>query len=369
MKIICEKNVLITAVNNVQRAVSGKSTMPALEGILLRAMGSSLFLAGYDLDIGITTTIEAQVFESGDIVINAKMFGDIVRRMPEETVRIEVDGQLNVKIISGLTDEITVMGLPAADFPDIPSVEDGIGFSIPQQLMKSMIHQTLFAVATLDAGRPVHTGTLFEAEENMLRLVSVDGSRLAMRSEAVKMPEAMKFVVPGKTLSEVLKMLQDVETPMFFAVGKRHIVMQIDGYAVISRLLDGEFLSYKKAIPETVSTKITVNTREMMAAVERVSVVINDRIKSPLIADFREGIINFSCITSMGGGKSTIYCRMEGEQEEMGFNSRFLLDALKYAETDEICLELGSAVSPMKMVPVSGDSFLFLVLPVRMKKV
>lgn len=367
MKFKCYTQTLMDAVNNVQRAVSGKSAVPALEGALLRANGSSLFLAGYDMEIGITTTIEAQVDEPGEIVLNARQFSDIVRKLPDEEVMLSADEKLNVQIISGSA-AFTIMGISAADYPELPSVDDGVGLSLPQTVLKSMIRQTLFAVAQMDAGRPVHTGTLFEVEQEMLRLVSVDGSRLAMRSEPIKASESMKFVVPGKTLSEVLKLLQDEENPVFIAVGRRHIVLQIDGYAVISRLLDGEFLAYQKAIPQTVGTTIRVKTREMMDAVERVSLVINDRMKSPLICRFCDGRIQFSCTTPLGSANDSISCEMQGTDEEIGFNSRFLLDALKNAETDELILELGGAVSPMKLLPVSGDGFLFLVLPVRMKK-
>lgn len=367
MKILCDKHVLMEASSNVQRAVSGKSTIPALEGILLKASGSSLFMAGYDLDIGITTSIEVQVATPGEVIVNARQFGEIVRRLPADTVTIESDEKHNVRIYSGSAD-FTVMGISASDYPDLPSVDNGIGLTVPQQVLKSMIRQTLFAVAQIDAGRPVHTGILFEVENDTLRLVAVDGSRLAMRSETIKSAENIKFVVPGKSLSEVLKLLKDDDTPLFMAVGRRHTVLQIDGYAVISRLLDGEFLAYRKTIPQTPNTTIRVNTREMIEAVERVSLVINDRIKSPLICQFEDGAIHFSCSTSMGSASDTISCQTNGNPEEMGFNSRFLIDALKNSETDEICLELSGPLSPMKLVPVEGDSFLFLVLPVRMKR-
>lgn len=367
MKFFCQKQALVDAVNNVTRAVSSRSTIPALEGVLLRATSSLLFLAGYDMEIGITTNIEAQVQDPGEIVINSKQFSDIVRRLPDDLVSIEANEKLTVTIRSGSAD-FNIIGISAADFPELPSVSDGMALSLPQNLLKSMIRQTLFAVAPLDSGKPVHTGTLFEAEESTLRLVSVDGSRLAIRVETVKVNEPMKFVVPGKTLSEVLKLLQDEDTPVFMAVGHRHIVLQIDGYAVISRLLDGEFLAYRKAIPVSHSTTLRVKTREMIDAVERVSLVINDRVKSSLICRVEDGEIHFSCTSAIGSASDSITCVMEGEKEEIAFNSRFLLDALKNSEADEVRLELGGALSPMKLLPVSGEDFLFLVLPVRMKK-
>lgn len=366
MNIYCNKQALIDAVGNVGHAASGKSTLPALEGILLRASGSSLYLAGYDLDMGITTTIEADVRQVGEIVLNARLFGDIVRRLPDETVFMSVDEKLGTTIRSGKS-EFTIMGISASEYPEIPSVSDGVGFTVPQNTMKSMIRQTLFAVAQTD-NRPVHTGIQFEMEENMLRLVSVDGSRLAMRCEKIQSEESLKFVVPGKTLGEVQKLLSDEDTPMSLAVGKRHIVLEIDGYAVISRLLDGEFLPYRKAIPQLVSTTVKVNTREFIGAVERASLVISDKIKSPLVCEFRDGQIILSCTTPLGSACDSIEAVIEGNAEEMGFNSRFLLEALKNTETDEVKIELGGPLSPMKILPTTGDSFLFLVLPVRLKK-
>jgi DNA polymerase-3 subunit beta len=259
------------------------------------------------------------------------------------------------------------MGISASEYPEIPAVSDGVGFTIPQNTMKSMIRQTLFAVAQTD-NRPVHTGIQFELENNMLRLVSVDGSRLAMRCEQIQSQESLQFVIPGKTLGEVLKLLSEEETPMSLAVGRRHVVLEIDGYAVISRLLDGEFLPYNKAIPQQVSTSIKVKTRELIGAVERASLVINDRIKSPLICDFRDEQIILSCTTPLGSACDFIAAEIEGNTEEMGFNSRFLLEALKNTETDEVRIELNGALSPMKILPAQGDSFLFLVLPVRLKR-
>lgn len=366
MNIYCNKQALIDAVGNVQRAVSGKSTLPALEGILLKATGSSLFLAGYDLDLGITTTIEAEVREPGEIVLTAKLFGDIVRRLPDDTVSLTTDEKLNTVIRSGLT-EFSIIGISAIEYPEIPSVGDGVGFTVPQNTLKSMIRQTLFAVAQTD-NRPVHTGTQFEMEGEDLRLVSVDGSRLAMRCEPLQTKETMTFVVPGKTLSEVLKLLSDEDTPMSMAVGRRHIVLEIGGYAVISRLLDGEFLPYRKAIPQNITTTVRIKTRDLIDAVERASLVINDRIKSPLLCEFKDGKIKVSCTTPLGSASDVIDASIEGNEEEMGFNSRFLLEALKNTETDEVRIELGGPLSPMKILPVSGEGFLFLVLPVRLKK-
>ena len=367
MNIICNKVELIEAVGNVQRAVSTKASLPALEGIYMRAQGSNLYLAGFDMELGISTTIPAQVNKPGEIVLSARMFGDIVRKMPGDTISIQIDEKYNT-IIRGDVTEFAIVGMSAADYPDIPKVEDGAAVNLSQAVLRSMIRQTIFAVAAPNDPRPIYTGTLFELRSDELRLVSVDGYRLAMRSEAMKNEEQMSFVVPGKTLQEILKLLKDEEKPCSLIVGRRHIIFEIDGYAVISRLLDGEFMAYDKIISPEVSTTVMVNTRSFIDAVDRVSLVINDRLKSPLVCEFRDGSIGVSCTTPLGSASDAIDASIDGNEEEMGFNSRFLLDALKNSETDEVKVQLNGALKPMKILPCEGNGFLFLVLPVRLKK-
>lgn len=367
MRITCSRQALVDAVNNVQRGVASKSALPALEGILIKASGSSLFLAGYDMELGITTTIEAEVEEAGELVLTAKLFSEIIRKLPESEVTITANERNNTVIRSGHS-EFTIMGFSSADYPELPTINDGAALTIQQNTLKSMIRQTLFAVAQTDT-RPIHTGVQFEITDNMLRLVAVDGSRLAMRCEEIKSRETLQFVVPGKTLGEVLKLLSEEEEPLYLTVGSRHIIMEIGGYSVFSRLLDGEFLPYRKAIPTQTTTKIRVKTREMIDAVDRASLVISDRLKSPLICRFKDDQIFLSCITALGSVNEVIEVGMEGRPEEMGFNCRFLLDALRNAESDEVLIELSGAQAPMKIVPTSGQHFLFLVLPVKLKRV
>lgn len=366
MKFICEKSTLLDAVNKVGRAVAGKSVHPSLEGILLKANNSSLSLSGYDLELGITTRIEAEVSEPGNIVLSAKLFGDIVRRLPNDEVEITVDEKLNVYIRSGKS-EFHILGISAAEYPELPTVDEGTGFTVSQSTLGSMIRQTIFAVSQNDS-RPVHKGILFEMNKNTLRLVAVDGSRLALRCESINNTEEMKFVIPGKTLLEVMKLLNDEDSPVSLAVGRRHVVMEINGYAVISRLLEGEFLSYQKAIPVDFSTVIRVKTRDLMDAVDRAALVISDSVKSPLVCRFEGDEIKLSSTTSMGSVNESLSAKVEGEDVEIGFNSRYVMDALRNTECDEIRIEVKGALSPMKILPVEGDSFLFMVLPVRLKK-
>ena len=203
--------------------------------------------------------------------------------------------------------------------------------------------------------------------------MSVDGYRLAMRTEMINLKfeeeDEIRFVVPGKTLSEVIKLLPDQDENVEILVGRRHIIFKIEKYSVISRLLEGEFLDYKAAIPAQFTTEVTVNTRNLINSVERVSLLITDRLKSPVRCIFSEdGEIKISCVTSIGKANDELSAQITGPEVEIGFNNRYLLDALRNTDTDEVKVQLTGPVSPMKIVPTQGDSFLFLVLPVRLKQ-
>ena len=365
MNIVCSKQSLSEAVSNVSRAVSAKNTLPALEGILLKASGSTLSLTGYDLELAISTEIEAKVYSPGEIVLSARLFFDMIRKMPSEEISIVSDEKL-LTVIKGSMTEYTILGIPASDYPELPSVEQTTELVLPQSTLKNMIEQTLFAIAVSDS-KPVHTGSLFDIKEGELNVVSVDGYRLALRREPVAFAETVSFIVPGKSLSEVSKMLHDEDTPAELGVAKRHILFRIGGYQIISRLLEGEFLDYRSAIPTGEATVIQINTRELINAIERASLLISDNIKSPLRMLFENGTIKISCSTAIGRAYDEVLCAQTGTNVEIGFNNRYMLDALKASGCDEIKLILNGALSPIKLVPPSGGSFTFLVLPVRLK--
>ena len=365
MKFTVNKKDIAEAVSNIQRAVSTKTSIPALEGILLTAQDTTLELCAYDMELGITTVIPAQVSEPGKSVLSAKIFSDIVRRSPAETLTIAVDEKNMATLESGYS-RFTIIGIPAAEFPELPRLSDATQITLPANLLKSMIRQTLFAVAESDA-KPIHQGSLFNLEQGMLDVVSVDGYRLAVRSEPVDYPDELSFVVPGKTLGEILKLLKDTDDPVELAAGRRHILFTIDNYTVISSLLEGEFLNYKAAIPPESQTEVILKTREAIDSVERVSLLITDRLKSPVRCLFADNEVKLNCTTSMGRASDQIDVEMTGQNVEIGFNNRYLLEALRNTECDEVKVQLGGPLSPMKVVPKEGNSFLFLVLPVRLK--
>lgn len=366
MKITCERSKLAEALLNVQRAVSPKSNLAALEGIFISAESEDLQLCGYNTELAIKTTLQANIAETGKIVIGAKLLTEIVRKLPSEDVSLTVLENLNVTIKSGFS-EFSLVGINAEEFPEIPEIENSDCIEIPCHTAKSMIKQTLFAIAENDA-KPVHTGTLFDVKENELKLVSVDGYRMAIRKEPIKGGTEINFVVPGKALSEVLKLLPDGEDKnLIINAGQRHIKFDTGNYSIISRLLDGDFLEYEASIPDTCKTKIDVNTRLMLESVERTSIIITERLKSPIKCIFSSGMAQLSCSTPMGKANDEFLASIEGEDMEIGFNSKYMTDALKNVDTDEIVIELNGPLSPIKVLPKKGESFLFLVLPVRLR--
>lgn len=365
MKFTVEKRLLNEAVTNLQRAVSSKTSIPALEGILIRSEENRLILTAYDLEIGMQTELPAIISAPGAIILTAKLFAEIVRRSPDEDITIDVDDRNTATITSGVSC-FTIIGMDSAEFPELPKITDADTIKMPQELLKSMIRQTLFAVADSTA-KPIHQGSLFKIENGNLDVVSVDGYRLALRREAINYANNTEFVVSGKTLSEVLKLLKDSEGEVEICPSRRHILFRIDNYTVISALLEGEFLDYKSALPKDKKTEVTVSTRTMIESVERVSLLITDRLKSPVRCVIGEDTVKLFCTTTMGRATDQISAEISGDQLEIGFNNKYLLDALRAAETDEVRLQLGGPISPMLVLPKEGDAFSFLVLPVRLR--
>lgn len=365
MKIVCQKELLVEAVSNVARAVCAKSPIPALEGVLLKAQEAQLQLTGYDLELGIVTTVEAKVEEAGELVLSAKLLLDIIRRIPGEQVSIISDDK-NLATIRGGASEFTIPGIAAEEYPELPNVKESSDLVMKQGVLKSMIDQTLFAVATTDS-KPVHTGSLFDIKDSCVTLVSVDGYRLALRREPIVSDQTTRFIVPGKTLSEISKLLKDEDGEAYLVVSQKHIVFRIGGYYVVSRLLEGDFLDYNAAIPKTSKTTVKINTRSLTDSVERTSLLISDRLRSPIRLALMDGKMQLSCSTTMGKAYDEVDCDMQGEAVSMGFNNKYLLDALKASDCDMVKLEINGALSPVRLTPLEGDSFLFLVLPVRVK--
>lgn len=367
MKFTCERALLAAAISTTSWAVSAKSSIQALEGLLLEA-NNGLTVTGYNLETGIRTNIDANVVNPGKIVISAKLLSDIIRLFPDDIVSVTVTETQTVVLTCGNA-RYEIVGFSAEEYPNLPEFETEQTLSVPQSVLKSMINQTIFAISTND-NKPIHTGSLFEVSENQLNVVSVDGFRLAIRTEhieSITSAEPFSFVVPGHTLREVEKLMDDVEEPVEIMLGRKHITFSIGSTTIIARILEGEFLNYKNAIPKTNTITTSVITKEFITSLERVSILINERIKNPVRCIFEDNQIQLLCTTPLG--KSQDYCNLlsPSEKLEIGFNNRYLIDALKACPDQEVQLELNTHLSPIVMKPTEGDRYLYLILPVRLK--
>ena len=366
MKIICDKTLLSAAIDGVSRAVTLRSTVPVLEGILLKAEGFSLTLTGYDMELGIVTTIEANVLEPGDIVLNAKLLSDMVRRMPAGQISISVADNGKTTIQGGVA-QFEIQSMPAADFPQLPNTGAEETLTIKTGTFREMVERTLYAVSQ-DEKRPAHTGELFEIAADKLTVVALDGFRLAIVERPVTANKEIRIIVPGKTMNEVLRLLaNDDEAEVRICANRRFVVFITAGYTIMSRLIEGEFLNYRNVIPEGYRTQAVLDTKGFIETIERASLIITERLKNPLRISFTEGKVIVRCQTSLGRVVDEFAAGCEGEEVEIGFNNRYLLDALRNARTEQVKVQLSGPLSPVKILPAEGEDFLYLVLPVRFR--
>ena len=367
MKFSCEKALLQAAISTTSRAVSPKSSIPALEGILLEA-GNDLRLTGYNLETGIRTIVPADIREEGTLVLGARLFGEIVRKLPDDIVTFQSENYM-VNIKCGMS-EFNILGTDPEEFPELPTVEYQNSLILPQSRLKAMISQTLFAVSDNES-RPIHTGSLFEVDSNGLTIVSVDGYRLALRHEAIDKKEGAEtfsFVVPGAALSEVEKICSDVDEPASVTQGARHVMFKVGDTMLVSRRLEGEFLAYRQAIPRNNTIHVEGETRALLSSIDRVSLIISDKLKRPLRCVFDSNLLKISTKTAIGDAYDECPLSGDGGGLEIGFNNKYLMDALKAAPADKVRLELTTGVSPCLILPTEGEeNFLYMVLPVRLK--
>lgn len=366
MKISCEKNVLLEGINIVQKAVSTKSTLPILEGILLKA-AEKLYLTGNDLELGIECHIDADIQQPGSIVLDAKILGEIVRKLPNDRVYIEVEENNSTYIKCGNT-EFNIMGIDANEFPELPYITKGEKLTLKQYLLRSMIRQTSFAIAT-NENKLILTGSLLEADDDSLTLVSVDGYRLALRKEKIdSLNHKLSVIIPGKTLNELSRIIKDEEEDIYIYTTDKHILFEFDNCKMVSRLLEGEFLNYKQIIPDEHKLQVIADVKPLIDSIERTSLVItSDNVKAPVRFKITMDKISLSCITQTGRVQDSVQVETLGDDLEIGFNHKYFLDALKACETDQIVMEFNTNLNPCIIKPIEGDKFLYLILPVRLK--
>lgn len=365
MNIVCSKQELSEAANHISRVVSSKSPLPALTGLLIVAKDNRLKITGYDLEMGMITEIPATVSDSGKIVLDARLFCDIVRRLPEDVVNMSVDERNVCKISCGKA-LFSLVGINADEYPEMPTVDNAQSVTLPSEMLQSMVRQTIFSVADVNGPKPILSGIHYEIGNGRIRLVACDGYRISIRTETINSDCEMNFTVPSKAMSEVIKLISD-GNDIVISASNRHIIFNVDGYEVISRLLDGEFFDYKRAIPADFTSSITGTTADMTEMIERISQVIVERLKTPIICSFENSIFHASCLTELGNAQDEMDVDMTGENVKIGFNSKYLSEALRASETDKVKINIGSPLSPISITPIDGDSFLFIIMPVKIR--
>lgn len=367
MKFTCDKQKLNESISIVSKAINNSCAIDILKGIKIEAT-NQIKMTGSDLDLSIESTVEAQVFEKGSIILDARIFADIVRNLPDGNVEIETCQNNELKIKCENT-KYNILYLSDEGYPEIKKIEDGDSFKIYSSDLKNIIKNTIFAISNNES-RPILTGSKFEINNGNLRVISIDGYRLALRNQVI--PETgydnLSFVVPGRALGELLKILKDDSTIVTVTVRENSVMFFFDSYVIISRLLEGEFMDYNKFLPSSSSLKVKTNVKRFTDMVERASIIINyDDPKIPIILNIRESKLNVECISQKGDFDESMDVDQHGDDLKIGIASRLLTDTLKSIDTQEVIIEFNTAQSPCVMKPTEGNSFIYMVLPIRLK--
>ena len=366
MKFECEKTLLTAAIEGVSRAITNRAAIPVLQGILLKAEGFALTLTGYDMEMGITTTIECNVLIPGEMVLDAKLFGSMVARMPAGTVHVELDDN-GTAVVRGGVAEFEVPAMLAGEYPMLPNPGAGNTMTVKCGMLREMIEKTIYAVSQ-DDKKPAHTGELFVIEPGSLTIVALDGYRLAIIQRDVQCTRDIRIIIPAKTLQELLKIMGGPDDDIKIDANRRYVVFTTNGYTIMSRLIEGEFLNYKSVIPDGCRSKVVVDCKQFIDTIERASLIITERLKNPLRITFAKDKITVRCQTTLGKVVDEFPpVKMEGDAVEIGFNNRYMLEALRNARSERVLLEINGPLSPVKMLPEEGKDFIYLVLPVRFK--
>jgi DNA polymerase-3 subunit beta len=364
MKVICLKENLAEGINIVQRAVSTRTTLPILEGILIEA-DEKVKLTGNDLEIGIECCVEADVLKKGSIVLDSRMFGDIVRRMPDAEILIEVK-ENNTVSIECENSLFEIRGIPSEGYPVLATVTKEKGIKLTQKAVKDMIRQTIFATSP-DENRPILTGSLFENKNSRFTVVSIDGYRLALRRAVIENDmEDMSIVIPSKTLNEISKIIQPVEEDIYLYASGNQILFDMGSCIVVSRLLEGEYLNYTGIIPQEYETKVNINTKKLLAGFERASLVItSDERRYPVNMNISGDKIVITSSTEAGRAREEIMAEIEGKNLEISFNPRYFIEALRVIDNEMINICFTTDIGPCTIRPIQDDEFAYLVLPIR----
>ncbi len=370
MKFVCYKDTIIKALNSVVKGVASKTTMPILEGILIQTNEGELRLTTYDLEIGIQYTMECNIIEHGSTVVNATMFTEIIRKLPDTEINISVNENNLLTIeCEGALYKLATMN--PDEFPELPKIEIENSITLEQSALKNMIRKTIFAVSS-DENRPIFTGCLFEIKSNKLNIVAIDGFRLALRTINLPIPvNDFKAVIPAKTLNEVIKIISDSFENIKIGVSKNQALFEMENCKLVTRILDGEFLNYSSVIPNNWQTRVRVNRLDLLNSFERISLISSSSIekekKYPVKVSIDIGKMTISCTNQTGDAKEDVYISTEGKYIEAGFNPKYFLDCLKAIDDEEVYLEFGSNISPCLVKSIENNDYVYMILPIRLK--
>ncbi len=367
MRFTCEKNMLVQGLNIAGRTVAQKSNLSVIEGILCKA-GHMLSLTGYNMETAITYDIEADITDVGECILPAKLFGDIVRRLPEGPVTVVVDDSFKVSIRAGYS-SFTISAESAEDYPELPDVNSGRPIFIPQSKLKELISGTIFAVSE-NQGRPIHTGVKFEVTNDSITTIAVDGFRLARRTWHPEEPtnRELSFVAPAAGLKEIEKILSDSNEDASFTLGPKHILFQIGNATLVCRLLEGEFLDWRRVVPSNCPVQLVAHVGDLLSSVERVGLIVSEKYKSPVRCVFGNQVLQMRTNTTIGAAEDRCAIAGDGKELEIGFNVRYLIDALRAVPSEEVTLELTNGLSPIVLTPAEDKyDFAYMILPVRIK--
>ena len=363
MKIICSKSNLVSGVNTVLKAVPGKTTMPILECILIDTTDNVIKLTANDMELGIETIIDGDVLDKGKIALEAKLFSEIVRKLPDSEVTIETDDNFQAKIRCEKA-KFNIAGRPGDDFAYLPQIERTNPIALSQFSLKEIIRQTIFSIADNDSNK-LMTGELFEINGSELKVVSLDGHRISIRKIELKEEYTpIKVVVPGKTLGEVSKILSGgAEDLVCLFFTDRHIVFEFDKTTVVSRLIEGQYFRIEQMLSSDYETKISINKKELQSCIERASLLVKEGDKKPIIIQIGDGSLELKINSMIGSMNEDIDIHKEGKDLTIGFNPKFILDALRVIDDEEIDIYLVNPKAPC-FIRDEKQQYIYLILPV-----
>ena len=363
MKIICNKSALLTGVNTVLKAVPARTTMPILECILIDTTSGVIKLTANDMDLGIETTVNGDVLDKGCIALEAKLFSEIVRKLPYSEVTIETDDN-NKALIKCEKAKFNIAGKDGEDFVALPEIEKAHFITLSQFSLKEIIRQTIFSISDNESNRMM-SGELLQIDQDQLRLVSLDGQRISIRKISLKESyDPIKAVIPGKTLNEISKILSgDMDDDVRIYFTDRHVLFEFDQTVVVSRLLEGEYFQIDKMISSDYNTKITINKKELQGCIERASLLIRESERKPIIINVTDGSMEMKIQSAMGSMNEDIDISKEGRDIMIGFNPKFILDALRVIDDEEITMYLVNPKAPF-IIKNDEQSYIYLVLPI-----